>query len=29
VRHEEADFLLEVFTLGAQPTVAQQEGLIP
>jgi SAM-dependent methyltransferase len=28
VRHEEADFLLEVFTLGAQPTVAQQEGLI-
>jgi SAM-dependent methyltransferase len=28
VRHEEADFLLEVFTLGAQPTVAQQEGLL-
>jgi SAM-dependent methyltransferase len=28
VRHEEADFLLEVFTLGAQPTVAQREGLI-
>jgi SAM-dependent methyltransferase len=29
VRHEEADFLLEVFTLGAQPTVAQREGLVP
>jgi Nodulation protein S (NodS) len=28
VRHEEADFLLDVFTLGAQPTVAQKEGLV-
>jgi SAM-dependent methyltransferase len=28
VRHEEADFLLDVFTMGAQPTVAQQEGLV-
>jgi SAM-dependent methyltransferase len=28
VHHAEADFLLEVFTLGAQPTVAQQGGLI-
>lgn len=28
VRHEEADFLLEVFTRGQQPTVAQREGLV-
>jgi predicted TPR repeat methyltransferase len=26
-RHEEADLLLEVFTLGEQPTPAQREGL--
>ena len=29
VHHEETDFLLEVFTLGQQPTVAQREGLTP
>lgn len=28
VQHEEADFLLDVFTLGAQPTVAQKQGLV-
>jgi SAM-dependent methyltransferase len=28
VQHAEADFLLDVFTLGPRPTVAQQEGLV-
>ena len=28
VHHEETDFLLEVFTQGPQPTVAQREGLV-
>jgi SAM-dependent methyltransferase len=29
VLHEEPDFLLEVFTVGEHPTVAQWEGLVP
>jgi hypothetical protein len=29
VHHEEIDFVLDVFTRGRQPTVAQQEGLVP
>lgn len=29
VHHEETDFLLDVFTRGQQPTVAQREGLAP
>jgi SAM-dependent methyltransferase len=28
VRHEEPDLLLEVFTVGAQPSVAAREGLV-
>jgi SAM-dependent methyltransferase len=29
VRHEEPDLLLEVFTVGERPSVAQREGLVP
>jgi SAM-dependent methyltransferase len=29
VRHEEADFVLDVFTAGETPSVAQLEGLVP
>lgn len=29
VWHEEPDLRLEVFTVGAQPSVAQREGLVP
>jgi hypothetical protein len=28
VSHDEADFLLEVFSVGVAPTVAQREGLV-
>jgi hypothetical protein len=28
-RHEERDFVLEVFTRGPAPSVAEREGLVP